>query len=346
MTDVEPVESPQPAVPAPAPDRADAAQRRLAEIWSGRDTEAPAVESPGALIEVPGQPSPVADDDADAAQRTLAAIWSTHPTSCGEQRRLTVRPNPLREREDVLIAGLSQQLGERSEAFGSNDPRTIDAQLELADGQLETGRTGDAIPSLEQGIAALESDDTTAADRLASAKGKLAHAYLVTRRPRLAIALYEQLLAERTDASSRSQILGYRVKLAVGHRATGDVSAAVAQLQALATELEGTQGDDDRLLEASVELAITHVVAGHPREAVTQYERSLPLANEVHGAGHCTTLGIRLLLARAHQQAGQSAQAIRSYEQLVSDAERELGPHDKLTTQAASELTLVLRTQS
>lgn len=284
-----------------------------------------------------------APDLADAAQRKLAAIWKAHPANLVERRTST--RDPSRELQDELCDRLSAELGERSEALGADDPQTIDVQLQLAEAQLEAGRAAEAIALLERGIAALDAGDSSLAGRRAGATAVLAEAYLRTRRPQLAIALYESLLTAEHGASARSQLLGYRIKLAVAHRATGNVTATVDQLHALSDELDGVGADTYHLLHARVELANTNVVAGRPLDAVTLYESALPLSTDLHGAEHRTTLGIRVRLARAHQQAGQSTDAIRVYEQLVTDAGRALGPNDRLTVQTGSELAVLLRAQ-
>jgi tetratricopeptide (TPR) repeat protein len=341
MPEVDPAETPSQAGPESVPDRADAAQRRLAEIWGSSQTPAA-----GAATEDPEPQPPERPDrraEADAAQRTLAAIWKTHPASVDEQLAqeiLQPRPAPS---QNARIAQLGDELTARAEDLGPTDPATVDARFALATALLEAGHAAEAIPLLEQGIAALDPADTTLAAKRAAAVGALANSYLIARRSQPAIALYQSLLADDA-ASSRDERLGYRIKLAVAHRSLGNVTAAVDQLKTLSTELETSRADAGRLLETEVELATTHVVAGRPRDGVTMYERSVPLAITVHGAGHRTTLGIRIMLARAYQQAGQSANATRTYEQLASDAERALGAGDKLTKQASSELAM-LRSQ-
>jgi tetratricopeptide (TPR) repeat protein len=324
------------------PDRADAAQRRLAEIWGSSEapTDRPVTED-ATESQRPERPDRRAE--ADAAQRTLATIWTTHPSSVDDQLAQEIRqPKPVRS-QDAQIARLGDELAERAEDLGPDDAETVAARFALAAALLDAGKAAEAVPLLEQGIAALDPADTTLAGKRATAIGTLANAYLTVRRSQSAIGLYQSLLADET-ASSADERLGYRIKLAVAHRSMGNVTAAVDQLQTLTTELETSRTDTGRLLETGVELATTHVVAGRPRDGVSLYERSLPIANEVHGAGHRTTLGIRIMLARAYQQAGQSAYARRTYEQLSSDAERALGAGDKLTKQASSELAM-LRSQ-
>jgi tetratricopeptide (TPR) repeat protein len=337
MPEVDPAETPSTAGPESVPDRADAAQRRLAEIWgSGASPDLPVADHAEPALSA----RPDRRAEADAAQRTLAAIWKTHPASVDEQLAHEIRqPKPVRS-QDVQIAQLGDELTARTANLGPHDAETIGARLALATALLDAGQAADAIPLLEQGIAALDPADTTLAGKRAAAVGTLANAYLTARRSKSAIGLYQSLLAE-DSASTPDQRLGYRIKLAVAHRSMGNVTAAVDQLQSLSTELESSRSDASRLLETDLELATTYVVAGRPRDGVSLYERSLPIANEVHGAGHRTTLGIRILLARAYQQAGQSAHATRTYEQLASDAARALGAGDKLTKQASSELALL-----
>lgn len=332
--------------PGSMPDRADAAQRKLASIWGGPAVAASSAES-SATVEQPGdgrEPLDQARHDPDAPQRMLAAIWKPKPEGGAERR--SPKPDPSRERQDEICARLSAELSERSRRFGIGDPQAIDLQLELANAQLEAGRAADAIPLLERVIALIDPDDPSVGSKRVSAMHALADAYLGTRRPQLAIALYESLLAGEPGASAPSELLDCRMQLAIAHRATGNVTAAVDQLHALSTELERDGAEKHRLLKAGVELATTNIVAGRPLAAMTLFENALPLADDVHGADHPTTLGIRLMLARAHLQAGQIAEAAGVYEQLAADAECALGADDRLTAQARSELTVLLRART
>ncbi|HWD69537.1 MAG TPA: tetratricopeptide repeat protein [Solirubrobacteraceae bacterium] len=328
------------------PDRADAAQRKLAAIWGGPAITATTADSVAPVEQQGHDAEPVneAPHDPNGPQRMLAAIWKPKPEDSDEQR--PPKPDQSREHVDELCARLSAELSERSRTLGPEDSQTTDVQLKLADAQLEAGRTADAIPLLERLIAAIDPADSSAGPKRASATGALAAAYLSTRQPQLAIGLYESLLAGEPGASTRTELLDYRIKLAVAHRAMGNVTATVDQLNALRIELEGDGSAQQQLLDAGVELATTNVVAGRPRDGVTLYENALSLSNAVHGANHRTTLGIRMMLARACQQAGQSAEAASVYEQLVGDAELALGADDRLTVQAGSELAVLLQVRA
>jgi tetratricopeptide (TPR) repeat protein len=319
-----------------------------------------------------GQPGPVARslspneqqrEKADSDKRLLAQIWTGSqrverdpppaPTAPPSKRFLRTgsrlsEPGERLQRSDrdSRIEDLSRQLADHASELGPHAAATIQTRLALAQAHMQQGQATAAIPLLEQAIADLEPATTEQATTLATARAELGRAYLATRQPQKAIALYETLLADESGASTRSQLLGYRIKLAVAHRAKGNVTAAVEHLHALSGELEGDSSQMDNLLECGIELATTNVVAGRPRDGVCLYENALTLAGKVHGAEHCTTLGIRLMLARAHQQAGQRTEAARLYELLGSDTERALGPGHSLTRQVQRELATLLRTPS
>ena len=268
---------------------------------------------------------------ADKAQRALAEIWSSLPVGGPE--------------DDSLVADEELAMLADPAPITPLTPETGEAQLGLGIAHLNAGKTASAIPLLEAAIASFEPAGAEDASQLASARGALARAYLAARRPQLAIALYDSLLADsaeaRVGASTASQLAEYRIKLAAAHRATGNVTAATAQLEALVAELGTSRQDDERLLEAQVELATTHVVAGRPRDGAAGYEEALPLADAVHGAGHRYTLSIRIFLARAYRQGAQTQLAIRTYQSIISTAEIALGPTDKLTEAARSELAML-----
>ena len=265
---------------------------------------------------------------ADNAQRALAEIWSSVPVGGPEDDSLVADKEPATPPDPGPITPVAPETGE--------------AQLGLGIAHLDAGEIAAAIPLLNAAIASFEPAGADDASQLASARGALARAYLAARRPQMAIALYDSLLAESAGASTESQLAQYRIKLAAAHRATGDVTAATAELEGLVAELRTSGQNDARLLEAQVELATTHVVAGRPRDGAAAYEEALPLADAVHGAGHRYTLSIGILLARAYRQAAQTQLATRTYESVIATAESALGPADKLTEAARGELALLL----
>ncbi|HEX3618585.1 MAG TPA: hypothetical protein VHU61_18710 [Solirubrobacteraceae bacterium] len=324
--------------PADVPADAPGAPRTLAEIWS---TQQPVVEQRPAVPVA--HPVPVARAGAggqpargDLAQRALAEIWSTQQRPVGgaatasTPRRATVEPVV----DDV--------------------PESTAGKLELAASRFEAGRAAEAIPLLEAAIVALQagtgadladsSADPGTVGTLASARGALARAYLATRQPQLAISLYDLLLADPSSAIDAGERLGYRINLAQAFRAVGKADTAIDQLEALVAE-PAPDTDPERLIDAQVELATTYVVAHRIKDGVEAYETALPDVERLLGTGHRRSLGVRLLLARAYQEDGRPQLATRSYRSLVSDAERALGPNDKLTRQAQSELTALLRNQ-
>jgi tetratricopeptide (TPR) repeat protein len=310
---------------ASAPRLAASEPRTLAEIWSNHEES---VAQTGALPAAKAASEQLARGD--FAQRALAEIWSGQPDDAAENRPAVVGGSPS---PPAAVADPVEPVV----------PQSVDAQLELAESHLQAERIAQAIPLLEAAVTALEAGDGEPA-KLASARGGLARAYLATRRPQLAIALYDLLLADTSGAITASMRLAYRINRAQAFRAVGAASTAIDQLEALVAELE-SDGDAAALTEAQVELATTYVVAHRVKDGVKAYEAALPHIERLLGTGHRKSLSVRMLLARAYQEDGQTQLAIRTYRNVVSDAGRALGPDDKLTRQADGELTALLRNQ-
>jgi tetratricopeptide (TPR) repeat protein len=324
-----------PAGAAPAPRRAAAAPRTLAEIWSNHEES---VDQTAALPAAKSASEQLTRGD--FAQRALAEIWSGQPDHAAKNR-------PSVGRGPASHAAAAADPVEPVEPFEPVVPLSVDARLELAESYLEAGRIAQAIPLLEVAVTALQAGDDDGdgdGDKLASARGALAKAYLAARHPRLAIALYDLLLADTSSGIFDSTRLEYRIKRAQAFRAGGEASAAIDQLESLVAELENG-GDAERLTEAQVELATTYVVGHRVKDGVKAYEHALPQIERLLGTGHRKSLRVRLLLARAYQADGQTQLAIRTYRNVVSDAERALGPDDKLIRQADAGLTVLLDNQ-
>jgi tetratricopeptide (TPR) repeat protein len=319
---------------------AASAPRTLAEIWSNHE------ESVAQTAALPTAKSASEQlTRGDFAQRALADIWSAQPD------------DPAADLPPA-VHGSASSPAAVADPLELVVPESVDAQLQLAASHLKAGRIAQAIPLLEAAVIALHADATadSAGDgaggcdgdgeegKLASARGTLANAYLATRRPQLAIGLYDLLLADPSPTITESTRLAYRIKLAQAYRAAGKASTAIDQLEALVAELD-TAGEPDGLIDAQVELATTYVVAHRIKDGVSAYEVALPHVERVLGTDDRKSLSLRVLLARAYQEDGQTQLATRTYRNLVADAERALGPNDKLTRQAHGELTALLRNQ-
>jgi tetratricopeptide (TPR) repeat protein len=313
---------------ASAPTLAPSEPRTLAEIWSNHEQS---VARTAALPAAKSASEQLARGD--FAQRALAEIWSGQPDDAAMNRPSVVRgsrsspaavADPVEPVEPVV-------------------PQSVDAQLELAESHLQAGHSAQAVPLLEAAVTALQAGEGEPG-KLESTRGTLAKAYLATRRPQLAIALYDLLLADASSATSDSTRLAYRIKRAQAFRAMGEATTAIDELEALVAELE-TSGDLEWLIDAQVELGTTYVVAHRVNDGVKAYEDALRQIERLLGPGHRTLLSVRVLLARAYQEDGQTQLAIRTYRDVVSDAERALGPDDKLIRQADGELTALLHNQ-
>ena len=164
-------------------------------------------------------------------------------------------------------------------------------------------------------------------DILAS-RNNLAYAYREAGRLGEAIALYEQVLTDRTRVlgEDHPHTLASRHNLAYAYHAAGRLTEAIALYGQVLTDRTRVLGEDHPdTLASRHNLAYAYHAAGRLTEAITLYEQVLPDSIRVLGEDHPRTLTSRNNLAGAYHAAGRLTEAITLCEQVLSDSIRVLG---------------------
>ena len=164
-------------------------------------------------------------------------------------------------------------------------------------------------------------------DILAS-RNNLAYAYREAGRLGEAIALYEQVLTDRTRVlgEDHPHTLASRHNLAYAYHAAGRLTEAIALYEQVLTDRTRVLGEDHPdTLASRHNLAYAYHAAGRLTEAITLYEQVLPDSIRVLGEDHPRTLASRNNLAGAYHAAGRLTEAITLCEQVLPDSIRVLG---------------------
>ena len=164
-------------------------------------------------------------------------------------------------------------------------------------------------------------------DTLAS-RSNLAVAYVSAGRLAEAIALYEQVLTDRTCVlgEDHPDTLTSRNNLAVAYREAGRLGQAIALYEQVLTDRTRVLGEDHPdTLTSRHNLAVAYGSAGRLGEAIALFEQVLTDRTRVLGEDHPHTLTSRHNLAGAYREAGRLGQAIALYEQVLTDHTRVLG---------------------
>ena len=174
-----------------------------------------------------------------------------------------------------------------------------------------------------------------------TARSNLALAHQQAGHISTAIAMYEDLLADRTRVlgPDHPHTLTTRSDLATAHRQAGNVSTAIAMHEALLTDDTRVLGPDHpHTLRTRGNLANAHQQAGHVPTAIDMYEALLPDMARVLDPDHPDILIARNNLAYVHREAGHVSTSIAMYEALLTDLTRILGPNHPHTLLARSNL--------
>ena len=164
-------------------------------------------------------------------------------------------------------------------------------------------------------------------DTLAS-RHNLAGAYEGAGRLGQAIALYEQVLTDRTRVldEDHPDTLTSRHNLAGAYREAGRLGQAIALYEQVLTDRTRVLGEDHPdTLTSRNNLAGAYREAGRLGQAIAVYEQVLTDSTRVLGEDHPDTLTSRNDLAVAYESAGRLAEAIALYEQVLTDHTRILG---------------------
>ena len=179
-----------------------------------------------------------------------------------------------------------------------------------------------------------------------ASRNNLADAYRDAGRLDEAIALYEQILEDRTRilGPHHPSTLTSRHNLAYAYQDAGRLNEAITLHEQNLKDLEGLLGPDHpHTLQARNNLASAYRAAGRLDEAITLYEQTLTDRTRILGPHHPDTLTSRNNLASAYRDAGRLDEAIALHEQNLIDLTHILGPHHPNTLTSRNNLAKAYR---
>ena len=150
-----------------------------------------------------------------------------------------------------------------------------------------------------------------------ASRNNLADAYRDAGRLDEAIALYEQILEDRTRilGPHHPSTLTSRNNLAYAYQDAGRLNDAITLYEQNLKDLEGLLGPDHpHTLQARNNLASAYRAAGRLDEAITLYEQTLTDRTRILGPHHPDTLTSRNNLAKAYRAAGRFEDADKLFE--------------------------------
>ena len=174
-----------------------------------------------------------------------------------------------------------------------------------------------------------------------ASRNNLADAYRDAGRLDEAIALYEQILEDRTRilGPHHPSTLTSRNNLAYAYQDAGRLNDAITLYEQNLKDLEGLLGPDHPdTLTSRHNLAYAYQDAGRLNDAITLYEQNLKDLEGLLGPDHPHTLQARNNLASAYQAAGRLNEAIPLYQQNLKDRTRILSPHHPDTLNSRNNL--------
>ena len=179
-----------------------------------------------------------------------------------------------------------------------------------------------------------------------ASRNNLAGAYRDAGRLDEAIALYEQILEDRTRilGPHHPNTLTSRNNLAGAYRDAGRLDDAIPLYEQILEDSTRILGPDhpDTLISRN-NLASAYQDAGRLNDAIALYEQNLKDRTRILGPDHPHTLTSRLNLASAYRAAGRLDEAITLHEQNLKDLEGLLGPDHPHTLQARNNLASAYR---
>ena len=184
--------------------------------------------------------------------------------------------------------------------------------------------------TLDVAVAALEGTRAPDHPDTLASRNNLAGAYREAGRLTEAIALYEQVLTDRTRVlgEDHPDTLTSRHNLAGAYREAGRLGQAIALYEQVLTDrirIRVLGEDHPDTLTLRNNLAGAYREAGRLTEAIALYEQVLTDHTRVLGEDHPHTLASRHNLAYVYKRVGRLEEAIALYEQLLADSIRVLG---------------------
>ncbi len=174
-----------------------------------------------------------------------------------------------------------------------------------------------------------------------TASAALAFAYWAAGRTVEAIAIEEQVLAdrERLLGAAHPATLTARNNLASSYQSAGRTTDAIPLQEQVLADLERLLGAaHPDTLTARSNLASYYQSAGRTTDAITLKEQVLADRERLLGAAHPDTLTARNNLASSYHSAGRTTDAITLQEQVLADRERLLGAEHPDTLAARGNL--------
>jgi tetratricopeptide (TPR) repeat protein len=170
--------------------------------------------------------------------------------------------------------------------------------------------------------------------------------YLVDFGPHAAAALYWRELA---DTAQRLFGLRHRAtahchtQLGMSYRQSGRINDAVAVLEQVVTNAEGSAVDDPDSLRAKQALALCYPEVARVDDAITLLLETIPGLQRRYGVKERQVLAAQCLLGSCYRLAGRYDQAVTLLETVANDCHRLLGDADHGTADADRELGIVYR---
>ena len=188
--------------------------------------------------------------------------------------------------------------------------------------------------TLDVAVAALEGTRAPDHPDTLASRNNLAGAYREAGRLEEAIALFEQVLTDRTRVlgEDHPHTLASRNNLACAYQEAGRLGQAIALYEQVLTDRTRVLGEDHPdTLASRNNLAYVYKRVDRLEEAIALYERVLTDRTRVLGEDHPDTLTSRNNLASAYHAAGRLTEAIMRWQAVCADCLRILGPDHPLT---------------
>jgi|GEM_PF-2154745 len=263
-----------------------------------------------------------------------------HPETLSRRQHLA-RALLSARRSALAIPLLQNIITDRERILGADHPDTVATREQLAAVHERTGEHADACTLLEPSAAALYGVGTPDRNAILAAR-HLAGEYVEAKRFGDALALYERLLADAEQQTSRTNqdpedtatlLLVARQQIALCSFHTNQYERAVPALREAVSATRIAHGrHHPHTLDISYWLVRALIETGQRVEALVLLERCVEGNNRIRGPVHSSTVSTRHLLVDAYRrQPDGMDSAIAILEGLVTDHERILGPTASMT---------------
>ena len=277
------------------------------------------------------------------AASEFAELHTSASKSLGKDHRLTVRSLykwavNLQDsgQDDLATDAFRWAYDESREAFGAEDPDTLDARTGLAEALEAEGHNDETIEILEEVLATRasvhgEHDPDTVASRrrLGQALRSMGHR-------KEALKMFRRVLEDRAKSLSEDNrdMLNARADLALALLDTNSLNAIKMLKRVLKDRAEFLGDDDPDTWESRNVLAEALLITGRGREAVALFEQVVDDRTAALGKDHPATLEARHRLADNLGYTDRHPEVINMFKQVLADRARVLGKDhpDTLTT--------------